>query len=342
MQLPTFLGYCRKVWDNLPATAKHWARDQIVWPAVLTALLTIIPALLHKNIDWGLFRTALFLYTVVFLSYGLFQFIRAGWRTYQTQDSEIQGLQATVAAKTEEAKRAQDEIKSRLVLCEHHTELLERSEILIKEKNESLAELTRQVNQDAATINKLNEGIRQIHEGWNATERQLYEAKTQLVTERDRIIQPDVVLVWGWTEAQRMMRELNRDPDKDILVHNRSEQFIYNVQIEKVSLRDGLVFDPISDIPPDTLYRAVGRWNEKSSLTSNYAYFFVGGEEEAESKGLICKKTHNRGLSDSYYKIPMVVTYESRGIKWQWEFDFIYDVGGEETRFNKKSGKRLN
>jgi hypothetical protein len=120
MALPTFPVYCRKVWNSLPATAKHWARDQIVWPAVLTGLITIVPAVyLHKKIDWELFQMALLLYLIVFCTYGLFQFIRASWRTYQTQDSEIQGLRKTVETRvhdwTEAKKEAMREAEKHLL-----------------------------------------------------------------------------------------------------------------------------------------------------------------------------------------------------------------------------------
>lgn len=202
-------------------------------------------------------------------------------------------------------------------------------------------ESANRANQDFGTIYNLQEKMRQIKEQLSLTEEQLYEAKTQLANERDRTSQPDLALVWDWSEDQRKMRELGGQTEKDILVHNRSNQFVYNIQIQTVPLRHDLVFDPISDIGPNMQCKSIGRWNDKSSLTSNYCYFFIEGEEEAQNKGWLCKKTHNRRLSDSFYKIPMAITYESQGIKWHYEFDFTYEQG-VQSYFTRKSGRRIS
>jgi hypothetical protein len=179
MPLPTFRDYCRKVWNSLPATAKHWARDQIVWPALVTALLTIIPALsLHKNIDWGFVRTGLLLYMVVFLGYGLFQVIRASYRAYQTQDGEVQELRKITATKTEDVKRAQDDLE-------------------------------KQLKQEAVTINRLNEDIRQIRGEWDITERQLYEVKTQLAAANAKIAEK--------TNEITLLKQIPADIEVEIL-----------------------------------------------------------------------------------------------------------------------------
>lgn len=70
--------------------AKHWARDQLVWPAVVSVVITFFAAwYLNKKIDWELFRTGLLFYIFVFLGYLLFQFIRAGWRMHQEQDKAV-------------------------------------------------------------------------------------------------------------------------------------------------------------------------------------------------------------------------------------------------------------
>jgi hypothetical protein len=116
---------------------------------------------------------------------------------------------------------------------------------------------------------------------------------------------------------------------------------VYNVQIESVPLRQGLSFDPISAIGPNKEYEAIGRWNDKSSVHTNYHYFFVGAAEEAEAKGWIIKKTHKSGIDDTYWNVPMAVTYESHGITWRVEFDFRYDFG-EPCVFIRKTGKRIS
>ena len=52
------------------------------------------------------------------------------------------------------------------------------------------------------------------------------------------------------------------------------------------------------------------------------------------------KKPHNRGLSNAWYKIPMTITYEAHGARWETSFEFTYDQS-EEAYFTKLSGKRL-
>jgi hypothetical protein len=225
------------------------------------------------------------------------------------------------------------------VIAQKDTYIQQLGEIMGKRAEESAAT----INQHVRTIWEREERIRQINAQLSLTEGELYSTKTQLTNERDRIAQPDVALVWDWPEDERMRKALSGDSERDILVHNRSNQFVYNVQIETVPLRNGLTFEIIPEIPPNTQCKAVGRWNDKSSLTSNYGYFFVGGEDEAEEKGWICQKLHNRGASDSYYKIPMAISYESGGVRWKFDFEFTYDLGWHEpTFFTKKSGQRIN
>jgi hypothetical protein len=219
------------------------------------------------------------------------------------------------------------------------TEIFKTSEIMEKRDRE----YAQRVNQDAATIFALQENIRQFGSQMSLVEHRLYTAQNELAAERSRLVQPDVGLLWEWPADQRMVRALKGSTEKDILIHNRSNQFVYNVQIETVPLRQGLVFDLINEIPPNTECKAIGRWNDKSSLTSNYAYFFIGGEEEAQAWGWFRKKPHNRGMSDSHFVIPMAISYECPlGVKWRCNFEFTYDVGYQgETYFTKQSGQRV-
>src|SRR5258708_7622940 len=47
-------------------------------------------------------------------------------------------------------------------------------------------------------------------------------------------VQPDVALVWDWTDEERPYQSLMGRTEKHILIHNRSERHIYNIQIEPI------------------------------------------------------------------------------------------------------------
>jgi hypothetical protein len=148
--------------------------------------------------------------------------------------------------------------------------------------------------------------------------------------------QPDVALVWDWPKDRRKRNTLLGGTEKSIIVHNRSTEYIYNVQIEPIKLNQELIFDPINEIGGRKERVASGRWNGRSSLTTNYSDFFENEQNDAEllRKGWKQKKPHNRGIYDSFLLIPMVLTFESRG-KWRIEFDFYYEFGGE-SEFRKR------
>lgn len=153
--------------------------------------------------------------------------------------------------------------------------------------------------------------------------------------------EPDVALVWDWPEDQRKAKSLLGYTEKSILVHNRSGQYIYNVTIDPIKLERELTFDAINEIAPGKEHVALGRWNGKSSLTTNYIYFF--GREQDErvllERGWIQKKLHP-GISDVVIKIPMVIGYVAGGSYWKCEFEFNYDPG-DESCFVRKLGYKL-
>lgn len=164
-----------------------------------------------------------------------------------------------------------------------------------------------------------------------------------LDSELSKIKQPDVALVWDWgvSETERQIKQAHGYTEKDILIHNRSSQYIYNVQIQPIRLTPELVFDPINDVAPNGQHLARGRWDGRSTETKNYIYYFAVVEQEIVDKGWMHQKLHNRGISDKFSKVPMTVTYESTGVKWQYDFEFNYDPGGDETCFVRLSGQRL-
>ncbi len=170
---------------------------------------------------------------------------------------------------------------------------------------------------------------------------EMQNLKDQLRKENERSVQPDVALVWDWTDEEKPHQQLMGRTEKHILIQNRSNDHIYNVQIETINLPCELRFDLINDIAPQAKEKALGRWDGRSSLMTNYIYFFSRPENEqgALEKGWVYKKEHNRGMSDSFLRIPMAITYEASNTKWRCEFDFIYDPG-DESMFLKKGPKR--
>jgi hypothetical protein len=173
---------------------------------------------------------------------------------------------------------------------------------------------------------------------------QLDSTEAELRKGRDSLQQPDVALVWDWTEDQRRGKELLglSETDKVILIHNRSADYIYNVNTQPIKLAGEMKFDDINEVGPGEKHPLRARWDGRSSETTNYVYFF--GKEENEiamsQKGWVRKKLHSSGLGDDFAKIPMVVTYESKGATWEGAFDFDYDIGDKPV-FTKRGSMRL-
>ena len=162
--------------------------------------------------------------------------------------------------------------------------------------------------------------------------------------ELDPADQPDVALVWDWTPDQRKASSL-RDSymSKVILVHNRSNEWVYNVQISLIELAEKMTFDVITEVKPGDEVPALGRWgNGKSTIDTNYIYYFSieKNEEMAAKKKWTNKKQHARGLSEFYTKIPMRLSYETNKRAWEWRCHFIFD-GDVETMFEKTSSRRI-
>jgi hypothetical protein len=152
-----------------------------------------------------------------------------------------------------------------------------------------------------------------------------------------RSIQPDVALVWEFSEDERKIKNALGHTEKSIIVHNRSNQYIYNVNIGPIRLSQTLSFETINEIAPATEHVALGRWDGRSSAVTNYLYFFDNDENKAMASGLgwVHKKLHDRGVTDAFLKVPMTLTFDSGGTTWGCEFEFNYDPG-EESCFVKR------
>lgn len=161
--------------------------------------------------------------------------------------------------------------------------------------------------------------------------------------ELDPADQPDVVLVWDWTPEQRQYSSLsNGYMSKVILVHNRSDEWVYNVHISAIELAKKMTFDDITEVKPGGQVSAIGRWDGKNTGDTQYVYYFSLNENEemAARRKWTYKKQHARGLSDGFTKIPMCITYETNKRAWEWRCKFIYD-GDVETMFEKTSSRRI-
>jgi hypothetical protein len=156
------------------------------------------------------------------------------------------------------------------VIAEKDTYIQQLGEIMTKRAEEH----ARIENANFGTIYTLREEIRGVKQQLAITKEQLEASEKKLAEERDRADQPDVTLVLDWTEDQKQTHSLMGRTEKNIFVHNRSAQFVYNVQIEPIKLSQEMTFDLINEIPSADKHLVLARWNGKSSLTTEYVYFF--------------------------------------------------------------------
>ncbi len=161
----------------------------------------------------------------------------------------------------------------------------------------------------------------------------------------DATEQPDVALVWDWTEEGKKVVESWRG-GKSIIVHNRSGHYVYNSRLDPIPLPNPMMFDAITEIAPTSEQPAVGRWNvgseSRSTATDGYNHYIVANSEEVDEKGWTKKKAHNRGISSTFMEIPMAVTFESQNTTWKIEFDWHYDPADDDSYFIRKHGYKVS
>jgi hypothetical protein len=123
---------------------------------------------------------------------------------------------------------------------------------------------------------------------------------------------------------------------KGILLHNRHDKWVYHLQLDPVELYQTLTFEPVNEVGPGKWRLVVGRWNGRSSATTEYVYFFTDNENEivATSKGWKRPKSHNRGLSPYLLRVPMRLRFQTSEGSWEKTFTLIYDQDGD-TRFEQ-------
>src|SRR5882672_3643983 len=141
--------------------------------------------------------------------------------------------------------------------------------------------------------------------------------------------QPDVSLIWDWPEAERAQKRAAGLTEKHILLHNRSNEYVYNIRIQPIRLSQELVFDEINEIAPRQQYPVLARWDGRSSQTTNYIYYFAGNEEEARKRGMIVERKGR--LDNFFFAIPIVLTYEAGKAVWETICEFRYDPGEDSS-----------
>jgi hypothetical protein len=159
--------------------------------------------------------------------------------------------------------------------------------------------------------------------------------------ELDQAEQPEVGLVWDWSEDEKKL--LSRSEfSKGIFVHNRSDVWIHKIEIHPIKLAQEMTFDPINEIAPHDKHAALARWDDKSSITTSCHEFFSAqlNGEAAMKRKWVFTKAHNRGLSPHFFRIPMRVSYEANNRAWESKWNFICDVG-DESMFEMVSKRRI-
>lgn len=158
--------------------------------------------------------------------------------------------------------------------------------------------------------------------------------------ELDQAEQPEVGLVWDWSEDQKKLSL--SELDKGIFVDNRSDVWIHNIEIHPIKLAQELMFERITEIAPGDTHPTLARWGNKSTIGATYHQYFCEppNVEVAMKRKWLFTKTHNRDLSDQFLKIPMRISYEANNRVWESKWTFICDVG-DESMFELVSKKRV-
>ena len=185
---------------------------------------------------------------------------------------------------------------------------------------------------------------------WEKERKQAEFYKEALRQEQERAQQPDVALVWDWTDEEKGTLSFLGSKEKSILINNRSDYTISRIRVDTEALRCPIRFDEINEILPRTSRVAVGRWEvpmlngrkeSQSTATDGYNHHVVVNLEDLEVKGWIKTKPHNRGMSSTFIEIPMSVTFESQNMEWRIDFDLHYDPQDDDSYFIRKRGRRV-
>ena len=169
--------------------------------------------------------------------------------------------------------------------------------------------------------------------------------RESLRQEREQAQQPDVALVWDWTDEEKSALSFIGNKEKSIIVDNRSDYTISSVQLDSTPVRYPIYFDAINEIRRQTSVVAVGRWEvgrqNQSTATDGYNHHIVMNSDDLDARGWTKQKGHNRGRSSNFIEIPMSLTFESQDRKWKYDFDFHYDPGDDDSYFIRKRGCRV-
>jgi hypothetical protein len=112
-----FLSYYRSFVCQLWRDAGGWARDNILWAALMVAVPFGVAALLHSGKpDWQFLRITMSCYAALFLLYIAVHSVRTPWKLDKERRKEIRGKQTEIDCKQAEiedyrAKLAESERK---------------------------------------------------------------------------------------------------------------------------------------------------------------------------------------------------------------------------------------
>jgi hypothetical protein len=182
---------------------------------------------------------------------------------------------------------------------------------------------------------------------WEKERKSAESYKEALRQERERAQQPDVAIVWDWTNEEKGMLLFLGSKKKSILVDNRSDQHVYRVNVQPIPVPQHcpMNFDEINEIAPRSQCVVVGRWavgsEVRSTATDGYNQYIAANSEGLTERGWIKKKTHSRGIGNIFVEIPMTATFETHNATWKIEFDWHYSPGDDDTCFVRRGGGRV-
>ena len=145
----------------------------------------------------------------------------------------------------------------------------------------------------------------------------------------------DVAFVWDWHDVLKNNPGFlgAAESNKDIIIDNRSDRYIYNVQIRPIELAEKLTFDKIPEIKPRERAIPLPRWRNLSRGSPIVQMFLCESinESAAESAGLMERMT--TGLLPYRLRLPMDVDYETRISRHTSHATFFYDA--VDSRFEQ-------
>jgi hypothetical protein len=170
--------------------------------------------------------------------------------------------------------------------------------------------------------------------------RENYLVISELRDVAENIPTPDVMFQWGFTHLNKSGFGLY-EFDKDILVHNRSHEWIYNVIVSPIKLGETLTFDKITEIESHDYKARTPQWDRFPGQTKKMVTDFLCREmniEKAKEIGIYHSK--DVGVSEFTMTIPIDATFMHGAKTWKLSAIFTFDPAhGDFCSFEKVSIK---